>query len=74
MPTKVEMVKQYINNDEIRKALALAKTFKIGLTREERGILARGYECMTHRQFYVQLGMDPEKEIEKAIKVLERWK
>lgn len=57
---------------DLKAALRIAKTFRLGLTPDERSILIRGYECIVHPEFYRQLGRDPEAAIEAARQVFER--
>ncbi|KYD28559.1 hypothetical protein [Geobacillus stearothermophilus] len=72
MKTKVKQAIELYRNGDIKKALGLAKTFRIGLTKEERGQLARGYECIVHKAFYESIGRNPKEEIEKAKAIFEK--
>jgi hypothetical protein len=64
---KTETARDYLNKNEIKKCLAIVKGFKIGITKEESGIITRGYECLIRPQFYKQIGFDPAQETKKAI-------
>lgn len=68
--TKTEIVKQHLAANEYRAALRIAKTFKIGLTREEQRILQYAYECMVYPSSYRQLGRDVECTIKQGIQLL----
>lgn len=56
--SKSELVREYIKNGEWKKALKEAKDFRIGVTKEQRSVLSRAYECIVHPDFYKQLGKD----------------
>ncbi|MDH5185114.1 MAG: hypothetical protein OEX12_14625 [Gammaproteobacteria bacterium] len=58
---KTELVRQHIQSGETKEALRIAKTFRLGLTTEERDLLVRGYECIVNPGFYRQIGRDTEK-------------
>ncbi|MED3746673.1 MULTISPECIES: hypothetical protein [Geobacillus] len=72
MKTKVKQAIEFYQNGDIKKALGFAKTFRIGLTKEERSQLVRGYECIIHRAFYESIGKNPKEEIEKAKAIFEK--
>lgn len=71
MKKKTELAIEAFLQGDIKKALQIAKTFRIGLTKQDRDALVRGYECMVHPEFYKMLGKDPEREIENGIRVFE---
>lgn len=56
--SKSDLVRSYIASGEWKKALKEAKDFRIGITKEQRSVLARAYECMVHPDFYRQIGKD----------------
>ena len=66
MIRKSEIVREAVKRQDWKKALSIAKNFRIGVTEEQRDIMTRGYECMVHTDFYRQLGTDIEEAIEKA--------
>jgi hypothetical protein len=67
MKKKTEIAIAHFENENIKTALKIASEFRIGLTEEERKQIKLGYECMVHRDFYLQIGRNPAKEIDKAI-------
>ena len=69
---KTSIVKRLLAEGEHKKALGIAKGFRLGLTAEESAKMKRAYECIVHRRFYEQLGKDPEQEIEAGTAVLKR--
>lgn len=68
---KAERVRSLIAQENYRAALSGAKDFRIGVTKEQRSIMARAYECMVHPDFYRQIGKDIEKCIQAGIAVLQ---
>jgi len=69
MIRKTDIAIDHYNNGRTKEALKIAKTFKIGLTKEEQGQIVRAYECMVHGDFYKMIGKNPETEIKKGINV-----
>ena len=65
MIRKTDVVRQAIADGDYKKALRIAKDFRIGVTQEQRSKMCRAYECMVHPDFYKQLGTD----IPEAIRV-----
>ena len=69
---KTDIVRKLIAEGNHTKALAIAKGFKLGITKDESSQMNRAYECMVHRDFYEQIGKDPEQEIKAGIAVMNR--
>lgn len=69
---KTGQVRKLLEAGEKQKALQLAKTWKLGMTKEERSVLVRGAECITNPDFYRQLGYVPLVETCKALVILEK--
>lgn len=67
MIRKTDLAVEFFQQGNVKEALKIAKTFKIGLTYEEHKQIVRGYECMVHGDFYRQIGKNIEDEIEKGI-------
>lgn len=57
---------------KVATALNYAKDFKIGVTDEEREIMARGYECIKRPEQYQEMGFSIDTAIEEATSVLKR--
>jgi hypothetical protein len=72
MVKKTDLAREAYRRGNVKEALRIAKTFRIGLTKEDRDAIIRGYECLVHPEFYRMLGKDPEEEIEKGKKVFEK--
>lgn len=72
MKKKSDMVRELVAAGDYKKALSIAKGFKIGFTKEEQSTMTRAHECMVHPGFYSQLGIDEEKVIEAGIEIIRR--
>lgn len=64
--TKMKQAKLYFLYGNKEKALSIAKSFRIGLTKEEQAVLRRGHEARVTPAFYAGLGLDPEELVKKA--------
>ncbi len=58
MMKKTDIVKEAIKDGDIKKALRIAKDFRINVTKEQREKMSRAYECIVHPEFYKQIGVD----------------
>lgn len=58
MTKKTDIVKEAIKTGNFKKALRIAKDFRINVTKEQRERMARAYECIVHPDFYRQIGFD----------------
>lgn len=67
MKTKTNQAREAYLNGDVKTALRIASSFRLGLSREESILLKRGYECLVHPTFYIQLGMNPEKTVADAL-------
>lgn len=72
MKRKSDMVKELVAQGDFKKALSIAKGFKIGFTKKEQDLMIRAHECMVHPGFYSQLGFDEAKIIEDGIAFVKR--
>ena len=72
MPRKSDMVRQYVASGEYRKALRIAKEFRLGISKEDSEAMKRGYECLVHADFYKQLGQDTDRIAQKGVETLIR--
>ena len=69
--SKSEVVRQYIGNGQWKEALREAKDFRIGVSKEQRSVMARAYECIVHPAFYISIGKNINECIEAGKKVLQ---
>ncbi|MDE7193787.1 MAG: hypothetical protein K2O14_07425 [Oscillospiraceae bacterium] len=58
METKSDKVRALVASGEYKKALAIVKGFRIGITKKQQDMMTRAYECMVHPEFYKSLGTD----------------
>lgn len=72
MKKKSEQVRELVAAGNFKKALSIAKGFKLGFTKTEQNIMTRAHECMVHPGFYSQLGYDEAKLIEDGIDLVKR--
>ena len=67
---KTDIVKRLLADGNHRQALGIARSFKFGVSKDESQQMKLAYECMAHRDFYKQLGKNPDEEIRTGIEVL----
>lgn len=72
MKRKSDMVRELVAEGNYKKALSIAKGFKIGFTKEEQSIMTRAHECMAHPGFYRQLGIDEEQAIADGVELIKK--
>ena len=72
MARKTDMVRTAVREEDWKKALRIAKDFRINVTKDQRDDMTRAYECMVHPEFYRQLGTDIAGAIAKGIEVVKR--
>ena len=70
MVTVSNAVRELIEKGQYKKALRMAKGFRLGITKEESNRLKLAYECLVHPEFYSQLGTDTENAIADGIHIL----
>lgn len=68
--TKTSQMVKYLEEGSYKKALRIAKGFRLGFSKKERVSVMRGYECLVRPKFYKMLGYNTEHEIDRAIYVL----
>ena len=67
---KSDTVRRLTRSGEYKKALRIAKGFRLGITREQSDKMGIAYECMVHPGFYKQLGFIVDEKIDDGVKVL----
>ena len=45
---KTDIVREAVAAGNMKKALSIAKDFRLGISKEQRSLMARAYECMVH--------------------------
>jgi hypothetical protein len=63
---KTDQVREAVRSGEWKKALKIAKDFRIGVNEESRAAMTRAYECMLYPDFYRQIGTNIDKAIENG--------
>lgn len=67
---KSDAVRRLVAAGEYKAALRIAKDFRLGITKEQRSDMIRGFECMTSPRFYQSLGCDTTKIAQKGIETV----
>lgn len=67
---KTDMVRELLQKGNIKGALRIAKSFRLGITKEQLDAMSSAYECMLYPDFYKQIGKNPETEIERGKAVI----
>lgn len=70
MKTKTEQVQDFFAGGKFLEGLRIAKTFRLGLTKEEQAQIVRGYECKVRPDFFLAIKKNPEQEYAKALVVV----
>lgn len=73
MIKKSDIVRKAVHEQDWKKALQIAKDFRIGITQEQRSKMARAYECIVHPDFYQQIGVDITEAIEQGKEVVKEY-
>lgn len=73
MIKKSDIVREAVREQDWKKALQIAKDFHIGVTQEQRGKMARAYECIVHPDFYQQIGVDIPEAIEQGKAIVKEY-
>jgi len=68
---KAQEVRRLIAAEDYKAALRGAKDFRLGVTKEQRSVMARGYESYVRPEFYRSIGKDPEQCIQAGVAVLQ---
>ena len=72
MQRKSDSVRDLVASGQYKKALLIAKEFRLGITKDDSDAMKRGYECIVHPEFYKQLGMDTDRIAQKGVETLVR--
>ena len=71
METKTNKATSLLRSGNLKEALSIFRTFRIGFTKEERRTLQIASESLSGNSlFYQQLGIDTDNEIEKSKAIL----
>ncbi len=72
MIRKSDIVRDAVERMDWKKALKIAKDFRLGISEEDRNAMCEAYECMVHPRFYESLGMNRDGKITTGISVVTR--
>lgn len=72
MKKKSDIVRELVAVGNYKKALSIAKGFKIGFTKEEQSTMIRAHECLAHPGWYSKLGIDENKAVQDGIEIIKR--
>lgn len=70
MVRKTDEVRAAVAGGDMKKALRIAKGFRINVTESQRDDMSRAYECMMYPDFYKQIGTDIAGAIAKGVAVV----
>lgn len=73
MVKKSDVVRKAVHEQDWKKALQIAKDFRIGVTQEQREKMFRAYECIVHPDFYRQIGVDIPEAIEQGKAIVKEY-
>lgn len=73
MVKKSDIVREAVQKQDWKKALLIAKNFRIGITQEQRAKMSRAYECIVHPDFYQQIGINIPNAIEQGKTVVKDY-
>lgn len=70
MERKSDAVRRLVAAGDYQSALRIAKSFRLGISKQQLDDMIRGYECMTNPRFYKSLGMDTAKIAQKGVETV----
>ncbi len=73
MVRKSDIVRIVVQEQDWKKALRMAKDFRINITKAQRDIMTRAYECIVYPDFYRQIGIDISEAIEQGKAVVREY-
>ena len=67
---KTEDVKEFVKNKDYKRALRIAKEFRMGISPEDKKRMRKAYECIVNRRFYVQICKDVDAVISDGVETV----
>ena len=64
---KSDIVRRLVAEKQYKKALRIAKDFRLGITPEQSLCMKKAYECMVHERFYLSQGENTRARIAEGI-------
>lgn len=72
--TKTAKAKAYLQSGDIKSCLRILKTFKVGISKDEKRSIEIGYECLSGKDnFYRQIGIDVQAVITQSRDIAIRY-
>lgn len=69
---KSDVVREAVARGDYKKALGIARNFRLGISKEDSDAMKRGFECMVYPDFYRSIGKDIQLEIQNGVNTLLR--
>lgn len=67
---QTDIVREAVKTEDWKTALRIAKDLRINITRAQREVMSRAYECMVHPNFYKQLGTNVDEAIDRGVEMV----
>jgi len=72
--TKTEIAKKHFLEGDLKSCLRYFKTFKLGISREDKRAIEIAFECLAGKTcFYQSLGIDTSSMVEKAVVIISKY-
>ena len=68
--SRSDAVRELIVDGDYKKALHIAKGFRLGIGIEYISKIKLAYECLVHKGFYEQIGTDTAAAVDDGIQIL----
>lgn len=69
---KSDVVRAAVARGDYKKAMGIARNFRLGISKEDSDAMRRGFECMVYPDFYRSIGKDIKMEIQNGVNTLLR--
>lgn len=69
---KSDLVRQLVQRGDYKAAMRIAKSFRLGISREDSDAMKLAYECMVHDRTYAQMGYNIDQSIKVGTFVLKK--
>lgn len=74
MATKTEQLRKLWKEGQSKKGLKIFKTFKIGVSKEDKRTVEIAYEVLTGKEnFYLSLGIDTQQKCKEAQTIVDNY-
>ena len=69
---KTDIVREAVAAGQWKKALSIAKGFRMGITKEQHSDMTRAHECLVDPRFYRSLGLDTDMIVAKGVETVQQ--